>query len=338
MLVLVERDDVTWCRTAKVFFVENVVTKSRSCSHVGLNGGHPFSPFQFLDSIDSSTLRRCCSMDNGHESRDAWYVMFVSYITLYSIVYSIMIKSHIQKNIIYIYTCIHCMYAHFPDAPWMPFAYLLIWSLGPPNGPMKGYQLPDIQKPGWRKLTRKRRECDPRISFVLGGGGVWVVWNIIPEIWVSNIPNNSHIFQAGVTFFNPSFWVSMIFSTVKHHDFQEMIRYSFTETNILVAPEHRPSKKETIVFQPSIFGCYVSFSEGNVCGHVKRRKRWIHVYIYIHTWFSNVLNMFDHLPFLLEDHIVSYADVHSEQINQWNSIFCVFLLPVCSTLFLPFLS
>ena len=175
-------------------------------------------------------------------------------------------------------------------------------------------------------------------DFFCTGGGVWVVWNIIPEIWVSNIPNNSHIFQAGVTFFNPSFWVSMIFSTVKHHDFQEMIRYSFTETNILVAPEHRPSKKETIVFQPSIFGCYVSFSEGNVCGHVKRRKRWIHVYIYIHTWFSNVLNMFDHLPFLLEDHIVSYADVHSEQINQWNSIFCVFLLPVCSTLFLPFLS
>ena len=120
--------------------------------------------------------------------------------------------------------------------------------------------------------------------FCTGGGGVWVVWNIIPEIWVSNIPNNSHIFQAGVTFFNPSFWVSMIFSTVKHHDFQEMIRYSFTETNILVAPEHRPSKKETIVFQPSIFGCYVSFSEGNVCGHVKRRKRWIHVYIYIYTY------------------------------------------------------
>ena len=44
-----------------------------------------------------------------------------------------------------------------------------------------------------------------------------------------------------------------------------------------------------------------------------------YMYIYIYTWFSNVLNMFDHLPFLLEDHIVSYADVNSEQINQWNS-------------------
>ena len=29
------------------------------------------------------------------------------------------------------------------------------------------------------------------------------------------------------------------------------------------APENRPSEKETIVFQPSIFRCYVSFREGN---------------------------------------------------------------------------
>ena len=28
------------------------------------------------------------------------------------------------------------------------------------------------------------------------------------------------------------------------------------------APENRPFQKETIVFQPSIFGCYVSFREG----------------------------------------------------------------------------
>ena len=32
------------------------------------------------------------------------------------------------------------------------------------------------------------------------------------------------------------------------------------ETNI--APEIGPSQKETIVFQPSIFRCYVSFREG----------------------------------------------------------------------------
>ena len=32
------------------------------------------------------------------------------------------------------------------------------------------------------------------------------------------------------------------------------------ETNI--APENRPSQKETIVFQPSILRCYVSFKEG----------------------------------------------------------------------------
>jgi len=29
-----------------------------------------------------------------------------------------------------------------------------------------------------------------------------------------------------------------------------------------VAPENRPSQKETIVFQPSIFRCYVGFREG----------------------------------------------------------------------------
>ena len=33
------------------------------------------------------------------------------------------------------------------------------------------------------------------------------------------------------------------------------------ETNI--APENRHSQKETIVFQPSIFRCYVSFREGS---------------------------------------------------------------------------
>ena len=31
----------------------------------------------------------------------------------------------------------------------------------------------------------------------------------------------------------------------------------------LMAPENRPSQKETIVFQPSIFRAYVSFREGN---------------------------------------------------------------------------
>ena len=30
-----------------------------------------------------------------------------------------------------------------------------------------------------------------------------------------------------------------------------------------MAPENRPSQKEGIVFQPSIFRCYVSFREGN---------------------------------------------------------------------------
>ena len=35
------------------------------------------------------------------------------------------------------------------------------------------------------------------------------------------------------------------------------------ETNIAdIAPEHSPSQKETIVFQSSIFRCYVSFREG----------------------------------------------------------------------------
>ena len=33
------------------------------------------------------------------------------------------------------------------------------------------------------------------------------------------------------------------------------------ETNIF-APENRPSQKENGVFQPSIFRCYVSLSEG----------------------------------------------------------------------------
>ena len=36
-------------------------------------------------------------------------------------------------------------------------------------------------------------------------------------------------------------------------------RYTLPETNI--APARKPSQKETIVFQPSIFRCYVSFRE-----------------------------------------------------------------------------
>ena len=31
-----------------------------------------------------------------------------------------------------------------------------------------------------------------------------------------------------------------------------------------IAPEHMVFQKETIVFQPSIFRCYVSFREGNI--------------------------------------------------------------------------
>ena len=38
--------------------------------------------------------------------------------------------------------------------------------------------------------------------------------------------------------------------------------FTLPKTNSL-APEKLPSQKETIVFQPSIFRCYVSFREGN---------------------------------------------------------------------------
>ena len=37
---------------------------------------------------------------------------------------------------------------------------------------------------------------------------------------------------------------------------------SLPETNSEFTPENRPSQKETIVFQPSISRCYVSFREG----------------------------------------------------------------------------
>ena len=37
----------------------------------------------------------------------------------------------------------------------------------------------------------------------------------------------------------------------------------YTPCNLQFAPENRPSQKETIVFQPSIFRCYVSLREGN---------------------------------------------------------------------------
>ena len=40
-----------------------------------------------------------------------------------------------------------------------------------------------------------------------------------------------------------------------------MVYHALPETNI--APENRPSQKETIVFQPSIFRCFDSFREGN---------------------------------------------------------------------------
>ena len=39
-------------------------------------------------------------------------------------------------------------------------------------------------------------------------------------------------------------------------------RISATLPQTNIAPENRPSQKETIVFQPSIFSCYVSFREG----------------------------------------------------------------------------
>ena len=34
------------------------------------------------------------------------------------------------------------------------------------------------------------------------------------------------------------------------------------ETNIAIAPKNKPFLKERLVFQPSIFRCYVSFREG----------------------------------------------------------------------------
>ena len=115
-----------------------------------------------------------------------------------------------------------------------------------------------------------------------GGGGVWVVWNIIPEIWVSNIPNNSHIFQAGVTFFNPSFWVSMIFSTVKHHDFQEMIRYSFTETNILNIGH--PKRKRSSSNHPFSGAMLVSVRVMFVVMWNDGNGEYMYIYIYIHDF------------------------------------------------------
>ena len=66
------------------------------------------------------------------------------------------------------------------------------------------------------------------------------------------------------------------------------------------APENRPSQKETIVFQPSIFRCYVSFREGN-------KNVWTcHVMLFSlrHANFKSlVVNV---LVFLLEQVIVPW--------------------------------
>ena len=42
-----------------------------------------------------------------------------------------------------------------------------------------------------------------------------------------------------------------------------MLSVSITLPETNIAPENRPSQKETIVFQPSIFRSYVRFGEGS---------------------------------------------------------------------------
>ena len=49
--------------------------------------------------------------------------------------------------------------------------------------------------------------------------------------------------------------------TPKHG--QDLLNITLPETNIF-APESMPSQEETIVFQPSIFRCHVSFREDNI--------------------------------------------------------------------------
>ena len=47
---------------------------------------------------------------------------------------------------------------------------------------------------------------------------------------------------------------------------------TFTLPKTNIAPENRASQKETLVFQPSIFRCYVSFREGKSPLHVPNKR------------------------------------------------------------------
>ena len=71
-------------------------------------------------------------------------------------------------------------------------------------------------------------------------------WNLTTQTWACFfllMATSEMIFLGGFQFNDP---------------------FTLPETNSKFAPENRPSKKETILFQPSIFRCYVMLVSGRV--------------------------------------------------------------------------